>query len=230
MRLFSWLLAGFLAVSVAAYAANEKKPAVGRNGNDDVDLAGTVFADKDVVQQMLGLDPGREIVIVEIKVSPRTDKPLQMSPDDFTLLSHKDGQRSSAFSPSQLAGKDALVIKEGRSATAGMYGDRNGPTWSGPGIGTRRIGKQPEGKAQIGGADKSGSDPKAATNDKENPLLEILKTKGLPEKESLEPVTGFLYFPIDGKVKGKELSLIYKGPAGRIVMEFMDPDAVKKKK
>jgi len=229
MRLFSWVLAGILGISSAAYCANEKKPAVGRNGNDDVDLTGTVYADKDVVSQMLGIDPGRDLVIVEIKVSPRTDKALAISPDDFTLLSHKDGQRSSAFSPSQLAGKDALVLQTGRSATAGMYGDQNGPTWSGP-FGTHRIGKDPAGKTQLEGAKKDGDDPKAATDGKENPLMAILKTKGLPEKESLEPVTGYLYFPIDGKVKGKELSIIYKGPAGRIVMEFQDPDSVKKKK
>jgi len=227
MRLFPLVLAGFLGVSTFAYSANEKKPAVGRGGNDDVDLAGTVYSDPEVVKSMLGYDPGRELVIVDIKVSPRTDKALQISPDDFTLLSHKDGQRSSAFSPSQLAGKDAMVLKQGRSATAGMYGDQNGPTWSGP-FGTRRIGKDPAGKAQMEGAEKGGADPKAATSDKENPFLAILKTKGLPDTESIQPVTGFLYFPIDGKVKGKELSIIYKGPAGRIVMEFHDPEAKKK--
>ncbi len=225
MRLFGTFFVTLLTTTALSMAA-DKKAAVGRNGNDDVDLSGTVFAEKEVVLQMLGLDPGRDLVLVEIKISPRTDKALAISPDDFTLLSHKDGQRSSAFSPGQLAGKDVLVMKTAPRATAGMYGDQNGPSWSGPGFGTRRLGKDPANKKQ--GGDDSGAVTQNQ-DEKENPLLAILKEKGIAEKDTLQPVTGFLYFAIDGKVKGKELSLIYKGPAGRIVMEFHDPDERRKK-
>ncbi|MBV9407012.1 MAG: hypothetical protein JO211_16810, partial [Acidobacteriaceae bacterium] len=51
-------------------------------------------------------------------------------------------------------------------------------------------------------------------------LLEALKAKQLPEKESIEPVEGFLYFPLDGKHKLKNLAVLYRGPAGKLDLEF----------
>jgi len=59
--------------------------------------------------------------------------------------------------------------------------------------------------------------------EKDNPLLEILKAKQLPDKETLDPQEGLLYFPIEGKIKPKDLAVIYKGPAGKLVMEFANP-------
>jgi hypothetical protein len=51
-------------------------------------------------------------------------------------------------------------------------------------------------------------------------LLEVLKTKELPEKESNEPIEGLLYFPLDGKHKLKNLAVLYRGPAGKLDLEF----------
>jgi hypothetical protein len=42
----------------------------------------------------------------------------------------------------------------------------------------------------------------------------------LQEKEISESVTGLLYFPLEGKVKPKDLELIYKGPAGKLLVNF----------
>ena len=55
---------------------------------------------------------------------------------------------------------------------------------------------------------------------KENPLLAILKEKILPEKEIAEPLTGQLYFLMEGKQKVKDLELFYKTEAGRISIRF----------
>ena len=63
---------------------------------------------------------------------------------------------------------------------------------------------------------------------KDNPLLAALKAKILPDKESLEPVEGLLYFPIDGKLTPKDLAVIYKGQAGRLEIEFENPKKPKK--
>jgi hypothetical protein len=76
---------------------------------------------------------------------------------------------------------------------------------------------------------EAGADPHMETDKekeqaaKDNPLLAALKAKILPDKESLEPVEGLLYFSIDGKLKPKDLAVIYKGPAGKLVMEFVNP-------
>jgi hypothetical protein len=64
-------------------------------------------------------------------------------------------------------------------------------------------------------------DPKA--DEKDNPLLAALKEKGLPDKEGKETLEGLLYFPIEGKIKAKDVAIIYKGPAGKLVMEFQNP-------
>ena len=62
--------------------------------------------------------------------------------------------------------------------------------------------------------------PSKDSGEKDNPLLDVLKAKVLPDTESLEPVQGLLYFTIDGKIKPKDLAIIYKGAGGRLVIEF----------
>ena len=57
-------------------------------------------------------------------------------------------------------------------------------------------------------------------NAKENPLLGILKQKNLPDKDIKEPIEGLLFFALDGKLKPKDVTLMYKGAAGRLMMDF----------
>ena len=44
--------------------------------------------------QALGEELGVGYVVVRMKVTPKTEKPLSISPDDFTIVCRKDGQRS----------------------------------------------------------------------------------------------------------------------------------------
>lgn len=60
-------------------------------------------------------------------------------------------------------------------------------------------------------------DTKSQGNDK---LLAALKAKQFPEKESIQPIEGYLYFPLDGKHKLKNLAVLYRGPAGKLDLEF----------
>lgn len=61
------------------------------------------------------------------------------------------------------------------------------------------------------------------SGEKDNPMLQIFKAKILPEKETNDAVSGLLYFLLDGKPpKVKDLTLIYKSSAGRVLVEF-DP-------
>jgi hypothetical protein len=55
---------------------------------------------------------------------------------------------------------------------------------------------------------------------RENPLLAVLKEKVLAEKEITAPLSGLLYFLLEGKHKPKNLELMYKGPAGRLSLRF----------
>ena len=212
---FIAILAALAALSVAG----ERKPLPGQAGNDNVELVASVMVDRAEVTQAVGADVGVGYIAVRVKVTPKTEKPLLISPDDFTIVSRKDGQRSQALSPGQIAGTGALIVKAAANQPGGVGTVSNGPVWGGVGLGNGG------GVGNSGGSDR-GVEVKIDNGDKNakpNPLLAALKAKILPDKESLDPVEGLLYFPIDGKIKPKDLSLQYKGPAGRLIMEFANP-------
>lgn len=217
-----WRVAAIAMATVSVFVfAGEKKPLPGQAGNDDIELAGSVIVNPVEIKQALGADIGPGYVLVRMKVTPKTEKPIRISPDDFTMISSKDGQRSEALSPGQIAGRGVLVVKPAPNQPGGYGTTTNGPIWGGvgvPGLGSRK------GAGNSAGAD-GGVDSKAdnESKEKDNPLLAILKAKQLPDKETLEPQEGLLYFPIDGKIKPKDLRVLYKGPAGRLDMEFANP-------
>ena len=55
---------------------------------------------------------------------------------------------------------------------------------------------------------------------KDSPLLIALKEKQLKGGEIRDWESGLLYFPLEGKQKLKDMVLIYKSPAGRLVLSF----------
>ncbi len=187
--------------------AGDRKQLPGQAGNDDVDLEGSVIVGHDEVTSVVGGDIGEGYVVVRMKVIPKGDKPLRIGPDDFTMVSRKDGQRSMALAPSEIAGKGALVVKRGTAdgSKTGLYaGGIGGGLGSSPGTVQREVIKG----TQID------------DNAKENPALASLTAKVLPDKETKTPVEGLLYFSINGKLKPKDVSLQYKGAAGKLIMEF----------
>ena len=202
LRLLACLLAG-LCVSYAG----EKKPPVGEAGNDNIDIIAHPILDKDEIQKLLGADLAGTIVVLQVTVKPKTEAPLPVSLDDFMLISHKDGQKSQPFEPSQIAGTGGLMV---HTTSQGGGGTGFGIGLYGLGMGT---GGAPQTKTTVSQA-KTG-DPKG-----EKTLLATLKEKILPEKKTVEPISGLLYFPIDGKVKEKDLEFYYKGPAGQLSMIF----------
>jgi hypothetical protein len=213
----------FLIIVVAALAlGGDPKPLPGQAGNDDIELVGTPIIDRAGVTDAIGVDMGIGFILVRMKVTPKTTKPLAIGPDDFTIISRKDGQRSIALAPGQIAGKGALIVKASPNQPGGAGTATNGPIWGGVGpIGMgRNTAKAP---AEAGADPHMETDKEKEQAAKDNPLLAALKAKILPDKESLEPVEGLLYFSIDGKLKPKDLAVIYKGPAGKLVMEFVNP-------
>ena len=208
------VLFAMLAVSLAAPAA-ERKPLPGQAGNDDIELNASVLVTHDEIQQALGAELGDGYFLVRLKATPKTEQPLRIGPDDFTMISRKDGQRSQALAPSEIAGNGgALVVKTGQSQGGGVGSQRRRTLGIG-GLG---------GGGSVGNSAGAGDlDTKVETTEsktKDNPLLAVLKEKVLPDKETKEPVEGFLYFPIEGKIKPSDVAILYKGPAGRLIVEF----------
>jgi hypothetical protein len=188
--------------------------------NDDVEISATITLPEAEVAQKLGADPGKGIILVQVRVTPKGEKALRVSPDDFFLLSHDDGQRSQPFEPSQLAGKGGLVVAQ-RAGSGGGLASRPG----------RPIGTSPTGRVQRfpgngGGIGNTGSGPDTTNtqvNDKDGgntSLLAALKAKQLPDTTSTDEVGGYLYFPLDGKHKLKNLAVLYRGQAGHLDLEF----------
>ena len=204
-----WKYAALVSFSIALLPAADKKLPIEETSNALLDISVVPPLDKQQIKDELGGDLGDEIIVVRLTARPLTDKPVQLSLDDFLLISGKDGQRSEPFAPGQLAGSDTLVVTP-NGVRKGL-GDHH-PTI---GIGGFGIGGG-------GGAANPAPDLKTAESrdEKENPLLAALKAKILPEKQITEPVTGLLFFQITGKVKAKDLELRYKGPTGQMALRF----------
>src|SRR2546423_15641391 len=70
-------------------------------GNELVDVIATISLTQEEVTGKLGADPGKGIVLLQVRITPKTDRAVQIDPDDFILLAHDDGERSKPFTPAQ---------------------------------------------------------------------------------------------------------------------------------
>jgi hypothetical protein len=184
------LLTASLILTCLATAADIKS-LPNQAGNGNIDLAGTVFIDAKDIQQILGTTLDPGYIVVRIKVEPRMLQAIRISADDFTLVSRKDGERSDALVPGQIGGAANLVLK---SKT----------THSSAGVSSTSVNVAP-------------AEDKTAP---ESPSTKLLESKMLRDTETKDPVEGLLYFLLEGKNKPKDLGLLYKGPAGRLAMDF----------
>lgn len=197
-------------------AAEKKLTGPVRGGNDVLDIAATVLVDKEAVTQALGRDPGLSLIVVNVKLVPKGDSMVQIWRDDFTLLLSRDGQKSQPLEPGQIAGRGGMVVSsQGVAGSGGAMG--NGPTFGIPGMG--RMGGGGVGNAPT--TTETKTTIQTNTDEADNPLLQVLKDKVLPEKETNDPQSGLLYFLFDGKPpKVKDLTLIYKFRGGKVILDF----------
>ncbi len=108
-RLFSTCCLLF-SLSMLAFGAADKKLPIDETSNDVLAISVSAPLDKDQVKQELGSDLGDDIIVIRLTARPVSDKPVQLSLDDFLLVSSKDGQRSEPYAPGQLAGSDSLAV------------------------------------------------------------------------------------------------------------------------
>ena len=208
-------------LAVSAWAA-DKKPITTRGTNRDVEITATAYITAPDIKAALGAELGKDIVTVYVEVRPKSGKQVALAADDFILRSYKDGQKSSPYAASQIAGKGGLALTSVPAGGGGLMSQGNGPVWGGVGGGMpQRL------PGNGGGIGNSASEPdsteaveKDSKKEKDNPLLALLKQKSLPEGETKDTVKGFLYFPLEGKHKPKDLALSYGNGASRIIMEF----------
>jgi len=182
----------------SAVLAADKKAFPGQAGNDNLELTAAVMIEATEIRQELGSDLGPGYVVVRVKATNKTDEAMRVGPDDFTLVSRKDGDRADALEPGQLAGGSALIVKR----------DHSGRDWA-------QQTNQP-GFTGVAGMSKSGKPMDQA-------LLGTLKAKEMADAETKPngSVEGLLYFSMDSpKTKSKNLALLYKGQGGHLTVEF----------
>ena len=256
MRKYLVLLAGLLALAPFAQADKKAKPEQtgptqrlvvnGEASDEKINIAAKAFLDRDSMKQAVGGDPGVGYIVVEVTVTPKGDEKVSLDLDDFLLRSDKDGQHSRPLTPSQVAGNAVMVVKSvGGTQGRGMGQQNRVPIGSYPGGGYPGSypggypgggypGGYPGGMGSptAGNATADTSDAAASIEEKgkgkPNPLLDALKSKVLKDGEIDHSVTGLLYFQIDGKVKPKQLELVYRKAPPRVSIRFIDPNAKKK--
>lgn len=190
-------------------AKDKEKKAYNEISTDNFTLSGTAYIDAESVKQVLGYDLGGHYIVLKMTVMPKGDKPLNVQLNDFQLFCEGDGDRTQAQSPDEIAAADSLVLKRGESGI-GSLGEQTGTTWSGVGFGGRSAKKS---------QDATPTTAKMEKGKKDDNLKAVLTEKALPEKETTQPISGLLYFPMEKK-KLKDLVLFYPTATGKLRLYF----------
>jgi hypothetical protein len=201
-------LIAFALLPAFLLSAPAKKPTVGSNRgeNEDVILSITLYTAPTDVKEIIGDDLGGHYIVAEVKVEPKYGKTIDIDRDDFVLHTDLNGEKATPFAPSQIAGREALIVTQ-----TGAKPSKTGIMLGG-----------------IGGMGGSGgSAPPPTTSVKvqnpattpENPLEKVLKDKILVEQKTDKPVSGLLYYPME-KQKLKDLEVRYGPQDKRITVHF----------
>ncbi|MEQ1886406.1 MAG: hypothetical protein ABL967_15180 [Bryobacteraceae bacterium] len=191
-------IAILLALACTLFAADKKQVSgYGEAGNDNADFIATVHLDPGDIHDILGADLPPGYVLAKVKAKVKTGDALRLSPDDFVLVSRKNGDRADAIAPSQITSTSALTIRR----------DQRGRDWA----------QQTNEPGFVG----VGSIKRAEGAKEDTALLTALRDKQFPDKDIKDTAEGLIYFSLDvSKLRAKDLALIYKGKAGRVSMDF----------
>lgn len=188
------------------FGAKDKKLPSGEMSNDGVRVEGSVL-DSEQLKQIFGSDFDNGYIVIEVTLTPKGGKPLEIHLDDFLLRSDQTGEHTGPLLAAQIAGQGSLVVKrgDGPKSKGGFSGGFGGIYTGGGAMGPPTA------------TDNTKVEIKESTE--KDPLLGALKRKILAEKSVTEPVSGLLFFPLE-KEKPKHLALVYTTPAGKLRMQF----------
>jgi len=173
---------------MAASAAN---PPTGHASDGSVEV-NAVFLDAVAVQQTAHSDFNNLYTVIEVTVTPKGGKPVDVQPDDFLLRINSNSDSSGPMAASQIYGAGNALVLHSTKETIGI-------TPANPGYTGLSI---TQGTASVY-ADE----------------INALQSKMLPAKNTSDPVTGLLFFPI-AKKKPKDLDLVYSTPNGKLHISF----------
>jgi hypothetical protein len=180
---------------------------------------GAALLTPDQVRHTFASDVNRCCRVVEVALYPPKDKPVEVSPDDFSLRVTGTDLAAKPSSAKLLA---AMLQKKTRSQrdvtvspTFGV-GYESGARYD-PITGERRGGGVYT-QAGVGvGVGGPGAQPAATDRDRDTMELE-LSEQGLPEGAASAPVAGYLYFPLSSKKKHTTHQLEYTLNGNKVVL------------
>ncbi|HUB80088.1 MAG TPA: hypothetical protein VMB03_14885 [Bryobacteraceae bacterium] len=175
-----------------------------RGENEDMILSVTLYTTPADVKELLGDDLGGHYIVADVKIEPKYGKTLNIDRDDFVLHTDENGAKATPYAPSQIAGREALIVtQDGKESKGGiMLGGMGGGIGGG---GSNPVTNQVKVQNPAG--------------QKENPLEKTLEEKILVEQKTDKPVGGLLYFPME-KQKLKNLEIRYGDKENRITLRF----------
>jgi hypothetical protein len=117
---------GIAVCAIVAMAAD--KPLPNQAENRKLKIEATAITDPKLVAQEVGTMLGDGYIVVKLHLTPLGPDPLPLSPDDFTLVSRKNGEKGGALPPDGFinpkitAALEAKVFKasEGKEPTEGL--------------------------------------------------------------------------------------------------------------
>jgi len=212
-----------LLLGCPVFAANTAVP-VTAGENSQLAIQAKLYKDHDAVKGLLGEEIEKGVIAIEVTVSPKGDEPFAVWRDDFVIRSDKDGQKSEPYDPGQIASGSVLTLIY-TSEGGGAHAENTGPVWGPVGGGEPRrlpnsdhgFGNAPSVERATGVRSTDGGDEST------NELLDRLRELQLEESEITGPVTGLLYYPLEGKHKVKQIWLHYVGQGDRIDLQFKRP-------
>jgi hypothetical protein len=178
-------------LSIAATAANAANPPMGHASDATVEVA-AVFLDAAALKQSTGSDFDNAYTVIEVTVTPKDGKTIELQPDDFLLRISSNADSSGPMAASQVYGAGNALVLHGAKETIGITPTDQG--YSGLTV-TRGSGS---------------ATPEA---------VDALQKKMLPAGKISGPVTGLLFFPI-AKKKAKDLDLVYSSLNGKLHISF----------
>lgn len=176
------------AVTWMAVGAN---PPGGHAGDADVEVS-AIFLDAAAVRQAAGSDFNNAYTVIEVTVTPKGGKSLDVEPDDFLMRIESNSDRSQPLAASEVLGVGGLVLHKEEQHVIGINRTETG--YNG-------VKEAPAGT------------PVAAET------INALKAKMLWAGKTSAPVTGLLFFPM-AKKKAKDLDLVYTTPSGKLHVSF----------
>jgi hypothetical protein len=225
-----------------AFAAPPATTGSGEGSDRKAAIQATIYLDHDQITQILGLDPGPNIVLVDVKFTPGKGETIGVNRDDFLIRSDRTGEVVRPIEPVQLAGTSVMAVRpEGGLQNAppsrvqlpggipwpskrSPSGGSGGGTSTGPNRGNTGTTMRGPDAPKEGEEKPAGPTVVDTGSGKPNPLLDALQQKVLPEGETEKTVSGLLYFQMESrKIRIKDLELVYRKSPPRVSVRFIEP-------